>query len=147
MFPILIVDDSREDLNLAQRVFHDCGILNRLNLFVSGQECIQFLTKLYGDKPASNSQGCLIFIDLGMPVMSGTQTMAAINELPFGARQWIVMLSGLNDIKFVREGYQLGAKTFLGKPLQMKELNEFIENNERSIIRRMTASGYELSWA
>jgi two-component system, response regulator len=147
MFPILVVDDSREDLELAKRVFRDCQVLNPLHLLSSGQECLSFLTRRYEGKTGSTLEGCLIFMDLGMPNMSGVQTIEEIRKTPFGAKQWIVMLSGMGDTKFVREGYQAGAKTFVGKPLQVSELKEFFENNERSIVKTMTGMGYSYRWA
>ena len=145
MFPILIVDDSKEDLDLAQRVLRDCRVLNPLHLFSSGEECVRFLERLHGDKAAA--EGCLIFMDLGMPNMDGVQTIEEICKAPFGSKQWIVMLTGMGDAKQVRAGYQAGAKTFVGKPLQERELKEFFENNERAIVRTMTAGGYTYRWA
>ena len=51
MMPVLIVDDSREDLTLAMRVFMQCGIRNPLRLLKSGQECLDYFEAV-GDKAA-----------------------------------------------------------------------------------------------
>ena len=145
MFPILIVDDSREDRDLAEHVIREAKILNPVWRFPSGETCLNFLTGLY-----SGAQGfqepCLIFVDLAMPVMSGPQTIAAINDKLNIPRQFIVMLSGLTDTKLIREGYQLGARTFLSKPLTVVDLNRFFETNEATFLKQLTAPGYVLRW-
>lgn len=146
MFPILIVDDSREDLELAARVFAQAKIANPIHSLNSGAACVEFIRKRYsGDSPPS--EPCLILLDMAMPGMTGTQTIAALNEVPFGPAQWILMLSGLNDVKLVRDGYQLGARTFLTKPLTVRDLMDFFNSNSRSIKKQMMPDGYVLSWS
>src|SRR5687768_8763415 len=113
MFPILIVDDSRQDIELAERVFRQARIVNPIHVFNSGTGCLDFLRKRYADDTQKDAPPPLILLDLAMPSMTGVQTIAAINGAMYSPSPWIVMLSGHGDVKQVRDGYQLGAKTFL----------------------------------
>ena len=54
MFPIILVDDSREDLELAERVFRDANIVNRIYRVNGGEACINFLQQRYGPDAAEN---------------------------------------------------------------------------------------------
>jgi hypothetical protein len=62
------------------------------------------------------------------------------------SKPWIIMLSGMADVKQVRRGYELGARTFINKPLRAEEVSEFLENNRGTIRRQMTSEGYQLHW-
>src|SRR5438874_9388669 len=147
MFPVLIVDDSRDDLMLADRVLRQCKILNPIHLLSSGEACIDFLRRNFaGDEDAKIPQPCLIFLDLSMTPMSGIETLRAINEMPIASKSCVVMLSGIRDIKKVRDGYQLGARTFLVKPLKPEDVMDFLQSVETVIRVEMTAVGYNLYW-
>ena len=146
MIPFLIVDDSKEDLLLAERVFRDCQFVNPIDFASSGAACIAHLEKHFRPQPGVQAARCLVFLDLGMAPMSGVQTMEEINRLVLVEKPWIIMLSGMTDVKMIRRGYELGARTFLNKPLKAEELKEFFDNNRSSIRTRMTAGGYQLHW-
>ena len=145
MFPIWLVDDSREDLKLCVRILQQCQILNPVDLILGGEECIDALKSIYAK--GANRNPPLILMDLAMPVMNGIQTIAQINELQLARPPWIVMMSGMAELKMVREGYALGARTFFTKPLQCPEVLLFLRSNEASIIIRPLATGLELHWA
>lgn len=147
MFPILIVDDSREDRELAERAFRQCKYVNPIHLLGTGAACVDFLRAYYDPKAVAKPDPCFILIDLAMPEMTGVQTIAAINEMVFAPNPWIIMLSGQTDVKQVRDGYQLGAKTFLTKPLRSEDIFHLIKTNQNSIESKITAQGYELHWA
>lgn len=146
MIPILIVDDSKEDFMLAELVFRQCKIVNSIDYAKSGAACLEYLERHYRPREGSQPERCLVFVDLGMAPMNGVETIEAINRLSLAASPWIVMLSGMTDVKLIRRGYELGARTFLNKPLQPRELQEFFENNYSFIRPRMTAKGYEYHW-
>ena len=146
MIPILIVDDVKEDLLLAERVFRQSKIVNPIDLVSSGAACVEYLENRCRPKEGVKTRCCLLFLDLGMAPMSGVQTMEAINELVLESKPWIIMLSGMTDVKQIRRGYELGARTFINKPLRAEEVSEFVENNRGSIRRQMTSEGYQLHW-
>jgi two-component system, response regulator len=145
MFPIIIVDDSKEDLALAERAFRQAHILNPIEVFDCGPACLAALKKWYQAEIEAQREPPLIIVDLAMPTMNGPQTIAEICE-QFTAVPWIVMLSGQTDVKMVREGYQLGAKTFLSKPLQVSDVQQFFDSNQRSMRFVPKANGVELHW-
>lgn len=110
--PIVIVDDSAEDLLFAQRVLAECKILNPIVSFKSGRECLDYFKRLTPDEAPG-----LVLVDLVMPNPNGVEVCKQLCRSPIGALSIFVMLSGLADIKLIQQGYQAGAKTFLVKPL------------------------------
>src|SRR5258706_364698 len=101
MLPILIVDDSRDDLMLAERVLRLCKILNPVFSMNTGEECIKYFRKA----DVSPSSGpCLVFLDLAMPPIGGLDVLRIIRDSLCAKESIFVMLSGISDIKMLREG-------------------------------------------
>jgi CheY-like chemotaxis protein len=138
MRPILIVDDSAEDRLLAYRVFLDCKILNPIVLLAGGEECLEYFQNAHSeDLPA------LVMIDLAMPV-SGVRVLGQLCGSASGAHSIFVMLSGLEDIKEIRQGYHAGARTFLVKPLVREDLLQLVDGLKQIGVAE-EKNGYILS--
>jgi CheY-like chemotaxis protein len=138
MMPVLIVDDSREDLTLAMRVFMQCGIRNPIRLMKSGQECLDYFEGV-GDKPAGMLP-CIVFLDLMMKPLSGIDVLRRFRDNP-AAGSIFIMLSGASDYTMVRDGYQLGAVTFVVKPLTCEEIMRTFKNL-RGVTFEPQSDGY-----
>ncbi|MGZ8940358.1 MAG: response regulator [Limisphaerales bacterium] len=112
MSPIVIVDDSSEDLLFAQRIVKECKILNPVVLLKSGLECLEHFQNVGIDGAPG-----LVLVDLVMPHPNGVEVIRQLCHSPVGVHSIFVMLSGLADMKLIQQGYQQGARTFLVKPL------------------------------
>jgi CheY-like chemotaxis protein len=120
MMPVLIVDDSREDLALATRVLLQCKLLNPIRTMHSGQQCLDYFAEAHDNAP--DRLPCVVFLDLMMSPVSGLQVLQKLQDTPAAKGSVLVMLSGACDYTTVRQGYQLGAATFLVKPLTADEV-------------------------
>ena len=128
MIPVLIVDDSHEDIALLTRVLWQCKIRNPVFPLPSGEQCIAYfersLARGLGHLP------CLVLLDLSMSPKSGIDVLKHLSTSPRAdtTDSVFVMLSGVSDYSIVREGYQLGATTFLTKPVQCDELLQMLRS-------------------
>jgi CheY-like chemotaxis protein len=145
MFPILLVDDSQEDLILAERALRACKLANPIRRMSSGEECIQYFKSFVG-KDGTQHEPCMLFLDLTMTPIGGIDVLRAIQDTHIAKRSISVMLSGVSDLKRLREGYQLGAKTFLLKPLTSQAVLEFLASLKDKVRMESSSSGYRLSW-
>src|SRR3954462_15803633 len=99
MLPILIVDDARDDLILAQAMLRRCRILNPVHLMTTGDECICYFKNEWAGPEGEKPERCLAFIDMAMYPISGIQTLAAISKTKLVLESILVMISGIEDIK------------------------------------------------
>ena len=124
MLPIVIVDDSREDALLAVRILKQCKVVNPVIVLGGGEECIHFFDGK--GEHRNRSLPCLLFLDLAMNPVSGVDVLRELktrSEANSNLRASVViMLSGVQDLKLVNDGYQLGASTFLIKPLRCEDV-------------------------
>src|SRR3954469_23594209 len=109
MLPILVVDDAEGDLILAERVLRQCKILNPIRTINSGNGCIAYFEGLAPFE--QRTLPCLVLLDLVMPT-PGVEVLKYLQEKGLAKTSIIVMLSGLQDLKSIHQGYQFGARTF-----------------------------------
>lgn len=142
MLPIIIVDDCLEDALLAQRVFAHCKVQNPILILNSGKACLDYFC---GAEPhQSRSVPCLLLLDLVMAPISGLDVLQQLKAMPEARGSVLVMLSGLSEWRIVHEGYQLGAHTFLIKPLLVQDIMQML-NSVPALAITKHPDGYEIS--
>ena len=141
MMPVVIVDDSSEDLLFAERILRECKVLNPIVAMKTGQECIDYFNRLNADAESP----CLALIDLVMPRPNGVEILKQLGNSHHAHRTIFVMLSGLADIKLIQQGYQHGARTFLVKPLLRDDVLRLFDAIKGIKITR-EREGYVLSF-
>jgi CheY-like chemotaxis protein len=125
MLPIVIVDDVEDDLLLAERILRQCKILNPIKVLKSGKDCISYFEG--GSGFEQRVLPCLLFLDLIMP-MHGVEVLKYLRKHNLADDSLVVMLSGLQDIKAIHQGYQLGARTFLVKPITVEDVVQLLSS-------------------
>jgi CheY-like chemotaxis protein len=114
---ILLLEDEPADAYLVKMALKECRIMANLHHVVDGREGLDFLhnTPKYANAPRPD----LIFLDLNMPRMNGCEFLAAIknddtlNDIP------VVVLTTSDVESDVVRSYQLGAASYIAKPVDM----------------------------
>jgi YesN/AraC family two-component response regulator len=89
----------------------------------------------------------LLFLDMRMAPIDGLEVLRTLREENLARDSSIVMLSGLTDFKFVNEGYQLGARTFLVKPLQAEDVLDLLSFSlEPKVQIENRSEGHYIHW-
>jgi len=116
-FRILVVDDEP---GIRQSL---CGVLSdegyQARSVASGEECLEDLARTVSE---------LVFLDIWLPGMDGMETLTRIQEIPFGDRPVVVMISGHGNIETAVRATKLGAFDFLEKPLSIQKLTVVLKN-------------------
>ena len=124
---ILIAEDDAADIFHAQRIFFEANILNPVKIVRNGQKAIDYLkgVGIYADRELYPYPG-LLLLDLRMPVKTGLEVLEWLHTQP-KPHPRVVMLTNVRDIQEMNNAYQLGADTFLTKPLLLEDLINLIE--------------------
>jgi len=146
MLQILIVDDMGEDRALAQRVLKQCKILNPIHPLKSGMDCITTLQSGLIRQKGSVANHFLVLLDLAMAPHDGHWVLQEAAKRNMMTSVIFVMLSGIAGIRDVHQGYQLGAKTFLIKPLKAEDILELLNALKDKIRLEEFPTGYLLEW-
>jgi two-component system response regulator len=112
---VLIVEDNPDDLHITQRAFARTGISCELSVARDGEEVLEVL----GRAAAMPGYGLpdIILLDVNLPRMNGFEVLERIRGTPDWAIIPVVMLSASGREEDVKRSYQLGANSFIQKPI------------------------------
>jgi CheY-like chemotaxis protein len=118
---ILLAEDDENDVLLMKHLLEKCKVLNPLQVVRDGDEAICYLKGegQYADH-ARYPMPILLLLDLRMARVGGLDVLKWMQTQPHPAIITIV-LTGFQDLKLMNEAYQLGARSFLTKPLEEHE--------------------------
>jgi len=115
---ILVAEDNEVDVLLLRRAFAKAQLLNPLQVVHDGEEAIAYLSGKgkYADR-AEYPLPDLVLLDLKMPHKNGLEVLEWIRERPSLSGLRVVMLTSSDQARDVNTAYQLGANSFLVKPV------------------------------
>ena len=113
---ILICDDEELYVEILEKILSDNGF--SVSTANDGFQCLEQLTEAAPD---------LMLLDIDIPHGNGLQLMETLSKQPEFARLQIVVISGHQDEYVMERSRQLGAKKFMIKPINIKNLIEEIK--------------------
>ncbi|MBW8035079.1 MAG: response regulator [Planctomycetes bacterium] len=125
--PILLVEDDEDDVHLTQRAFKKGHILNKLYVVSDGEEAMEFLEHCgrYSNPAAAPEPG-VILLDLNMPRMNGREVLKKIKANDELKHIPVVILTTSDQKEDIRKCYDIGANTFITKPVEFSKFLEAI---------------------
>lgn len=124
---ILMAEDDADDRLLAQEAMHESRVLNELHFVEDG---VQLLSYLRGDNKFSDRilypMPGLILLDLNMPKMDGREALAEIKADSRLRRIPVVILTTSKAEEDMVKGYDLGAVSYITKPVTFDALVELM---------------------
>ncbi len=122
---ILMADDDADDRMLARDALAESRLTNDLYIVSDGQELMDYLKRrgAYEDPDSSPAPG-VILLDLNMPRKDGFEVLAEIRRDPELRRIPVVILTTSKAEEDVYRGYDLGANSFVTKPVTFEGLVE-----------------------
>ena len=117
---VLLVDDSPDDVMIAQRAFRASRVVNELSIARDGQEAVELLRRT--SKPPE-----LVLLDIKLPRISGHEVLRRVRADGMLATLPVVMLSASQRREDVIESYRLGANSYIQKPVAFGRFQEILE--------------------
>src|SRR6266403_440716 len=142
---ILLAEDDSNDVLLIQRAFQKAGLRNILKVARDGEQAINYLS---GKGIYSNREQYplpfLLLLDLKMPGTDGFEVLEWLRSEPELKRLLVVVLTSSNLQADVDHAYELGANSYLVKPVSFDEMLHLVQRFEiywSEINRTPTTSG------
>lgn len=135
---ILLVDDNPDDVLLIRRTFDRAGLKHPIHTVPRGEDAIAYLK---GEQPYDDRLDYplpdLVLLDIKMPGMDGFDVLRWIRRRWEFAHLCVVMLTSSDQIRDVNQAYQLGANSFLVKPLDFVNATELADSLDRMFDRTL----------
>jgi CheY-like chemotaxis protein len=121
---ILMADDDDDDRELAREALAESRVLNDLYSVNDGAELLEFL-RHEGTYTSENApRPDLILLDLNMPKVDGREALAALKDDSRFRSIPVVILTTSRAEEDVVRSYDLGANSFISKPVTFAGLVE-----------------------
>jgi len=125
---ILLAEDDDNDVFFLERAFKQSQIANPLHRTRDGEDAISYLR---GDAPFNDREKYplpgLMLMDLKMPRKNGFDVIAWVRKQPVLKRLPIVVLTSSKEDPDINRAYELGANTYLVKPVKFDGLVEMMK--------------------
>ena len=119
---IVLVEDDIEDAAITKRVLKHNKLDKDLVVATNGREAMQALQSLVkGNLPQ------LILLDINLPDISGIDLLTLIKSDKELSNIPVVILTGSNEDQDIQKSYDLGASSYLVKPISNDALMLVIE--------------------
>ena len=118
---ILLADDDEEDRMLAADAMHESRVANDLRFVEDGEELLDYLYRRgqYSAPDAAPTPG-IILLDLNMPRKDGREALREIKADPDLRRIPVVVLTTSKAEEDIFRTYDLGANSFITKPVSFE---------------------------
>lgn len=126
---ILLVEDNPNDAELAIRALKKRNLANNLIHVEDGQAALDFLfgTGAYEGRDTSHLPK-VVLLDLKLPKVGGIEVLRRLRAEPRTKLLPVVVLTSSREGRDVIETYELGANSFIVKPVDFENFSEAVSN-------------------
>ncbi len=129
MIHVLLAEDDPDDQLMVTEAFEENRLHNHIHIVENGIELLDFLRNegKYQDPSLAPRPG-LILLDLNMPRMDGRTALEEIKKDPKLRSIPIVILTTSKAEEDILKTYDLGANSFITKPVTFDELVRIVKS-------------------
>jgi two-component system response regulator len=117
--PLLLVEDNPDDERLTRRALKKGNLSNEILLARNGEEALNLLFSL-SILPA------VVMLDLKLPKIGGLEVLRQIRAHERTQRLPVVVLTSSSEDRDVVESYNLGANSYVRKPVEFERFTEAV---------------------
>ena len=142
---ILYAEDDPDDRKLTRDALTVSRVRNDLHIVEDGEELLDYLHRRgrYTD-PGKSPLPDLILLDLNMPKKNGQEALKEIKATPGLRHIPVIVLTTSQAEEDIFRSYDLGAASFISKPVTFQSLVEIVKGLGRywfEIVELPTTSG------
>ena len=127
-----MADDDADDCRLTKEVFEESRFANELRFVGNGEQLLNYLQhKGRFENQADSPRPGLILLDLNMPRMDGRTALKEIKADPGLSQIPLIILSASHTEEDIFHCYDLGAKSYIEKPVTFDALLEILQTLDK----------------
>ncbi len=117
---ILLVEDNPMDVDLALRAFKKRRLPNPVEIARDGEEALAWISRWEAGAPVP----AVILLDLKLPRVDGLEVLRQLKAHPQFRSVPVVVLTTSGESNDVARAYELGANSYIVKPV---DFDKFVE--------------------
>jgi len=125
-FPILLVEDNPADVELTLRAFRRRKLTNPIAVARDGEEALDYVHRRGAFADSAPIPG-LILLDLRLPKVDGLEVLRELKSHPVYRNIPVVVLTTSSEDRDIKKSYELGAASYIVKPVEFEKFLEVVE--------------------
>ncbi len=129
LIDVLLVEDNNDDAELTIRELKKYHLANNLHHAKDGEEALKFI---FDNKDADGNylvkMPKLILLDIKMPKLNGIELLEKLKQDDRTKLIPVVILTSSNEDPDIKKCYELGANSYIVKPVHFSGFAESIKN-------------------
>jgi CheY-like chemotaxis protein len=117
---ILLVEDNPMDVDLALRAFKRRRLVNPVAVARDGDEALAWLARWEAGEPPP----VVILLDLKLPRVDGLEVLRRFKASAVSKAVPVVVLTTSAESRDVKQAYELGANSYIVKPVDFEKFVE-----------------------
>lgn len=125
---ILLVEDNPDDIELTRIAFAQAGLEPRLDVVRDGAQALDYLFArgAYADRDPGKLPS-IVLLDINLPKLNGREVLQAIRANEATRHLPVVVLTTSTEPFDVDASYQLGANSYIRKPVDFEQFVESVK--------------------
>lgn len=115
---LLLAEDDPGHAFLVKKNLKRAGIVNPIQHFKDGQECLDFLFQRDQEPGRKQNTSYLLLLDIRMPKIDGIELLRLIKKNKKISKMPVIMLTTTDDPKDIELCYKLGCNNYITKPIK-----------------------------
>jgi CheY-like chemotaxis protein len=126
---ILLVEDNPHDAELAIRALKKRDLANRIAHVIDGREALDFLFATGAHEGRDlQEQPKVVLLDLKLPKVDGIEVLRQLRTDERTKLLPIVVLTSSREDRDLTDAYQLGANSYIVKPVDFETFSEAVSS-------------------
>lgn len=126
---ILLVEDNKQDELLTIRALEKNNIMNRVDVVRDGQEALDYIFRRGPfESISAEAMPQVILLDLKLPKIDGIEVLRQLRADERTKRVPVVVLTTSNEDIDLLRAYDLGANSYVRKPVDFNEFMGAVKN-------------------
>lgn len=115
---VMLIEDNEDHAELAMKTLDNQKFVSEVLWFANGESALDYLQE---HRSADSSYPDLILLDIKLPGKSGFDVLEAIKSNAKTKRLPVIMLTTSALDEEVTKGYELGANSYIVKPINFEQ--------------------------
>ncbi|KAA3651513.1 MAG: response regulator [Proteobacteria bacterium] len=124
---LLLVEDDAQDLRLTLRALKRINVVNEVDVVQDGAAALDYLLCRGSHAGRDPSEGpAVVLLDIRLPKLSGLEVLEQMRADERTRKTPVVMLTSSDEEQDILRSYDLGANSYVRKPLDPGEFTESV---------------------
>lgn len=125
---ILLIEDNEDDIELTKLAFNKNKFANQIKVIKDGEEALNFILRKDSTEMDEIGKPTLILLDINLPKVNGLEILEHIKKDAYVRTIPVVMLTTSKQDEDIVQSYELGANSYVRKPVNFQEFVNVVNN-------------------